>query len=295
VTDPESERARPPTGPGFSDAVTFTFADPSADLYGLARLGLAGADGERDASALAVLYAGREPVTAHARGDVRVAPDACFEHLSLPGLEATVVEPLRQWTVRFGDGPHGFELTFEASGPPADLGPSEPAARVGGMTGYVQVCHVHGTARTGGHTHEVRGLGQRAHAWGEPDWDRIGITRELGAWLDDGTGVTAVSVRPAEASDHENEATWAALLSSAGSLRVDEPRLSTTYDDAGRQRRASLELWVGSDDAYPRQASGEVVCGSTLELGRLRLDCAFMRWRMDGRSGVGRYDVLRSA
>jgi hypothetical protein len=275
--------------------VTFSFADTAAGLYGLARLGLAGADGERDASALAVLYAAGEAVAAHARGDVRVEPDASFERLELPGLEATIAEPLREWTVRFGDGPHGFELTFEASGPPADLEPSEPAARAGGMTGYEQLCHVHGTARAGGRAHEVRGVGQRGHAWGEPDWERIGSTRTLAAWLDDGTGVTVSAVRPAGASDHEDEATWAALLGSAGSLRVDEPRLSTTYDDAGRQRRANLELWVGSDDTYPRRATGEVVCGSTLDLGQLRLDCAFMRWRMGGHSGVGRYDLLRRA
>jgi hypothetical protein len=292
VTDPESERARQPTGPGFSDAVTFSFADVSAGLYGLARLGLAGTDGERDGSALAVLYSGREPVAAHARGDVRVAGDASFEHLELPGLEATVEQPLHQWTVRFADG---FDLTFEASGPPADLEPSEPAARAGGMTGYVQLCHVHGTARAGGRDHEVRGVGQRAHDWGEPDWERIGSTRTIAAWLDDGTGVTVVAVRPAGASDHGADATWATLLGSAGSLRVDDPRLSTTYDDAGLQRRANLELWVGAEDTYPRRATGEVVCGSTFELGQLRLDCAFMNWRMDGRSGVGRYDVLRPA
>jgi hypothetical protein len=35
------------------------------------------------------------------------------------------------------------------------------------------------------------------------------------------------------------------------------------------------------------------VCGSTLDLGPLRLDCAFLRWHMDGRVGVGRYDLLR--
>jgi hypothetical protein len=275
--------------------VAFSFADPSAGLYGLARLDLAGANGGRDASALAVLFAGGEPVAAHARGDVSVGLDAGFEHLALPGLEATIDEPLRLWTVRFGDGPDGFELTFEASGPPADLEPSEPAARVGGMSGYVQLCHVHGTARAGGRTHEVRGVGQRAHGWGAPDWERIGLTRTLAAWLDDGTGVTVVAVRPADASDHEDEATWAALLGASGSLRVDDPRLSTTYDDAGRQRSANLELWVGSEDTYPRRVTGEVVCGSTLDLGALRLDCAFMRWRMGGRSGVGRYDVLRRA
>jgi hypothetical protein len=295
VTDAASERARRPTGPGFTDMVSFSFADPAAAVYGLARVDLGGADGERDASALAVLYSGREPVAALAQGDVRVAPDAGFEHLALPGLEATIDEPLRQWSVRFGDGPHGFELTFEASGPPADLEPSEPAARVGGMAGYVQLCHVHGTARAGGRDLEVRGLGQRFHGWGEPDWQRIESTRTLSAWLDDGSGVTAVAVRPAGASDHRDETTWATLLGAAGSLRVDDPRLSTTYDDAGRQLRANLELWVGADDSYPRRATGEVVCGSTLDLGPVRLDCAFMRWRMDGRSGVGRYDVLRHA
>jgi len=76
---------------------------------------------------------------------------------------------------------------------------------------------------------------------------------------------------------------------------VDEPRLSTTYDEDGRQLRASLELWVGEEDDYPRRAAGEVLCGSTLDLGALRLDCAFLRWRMGGRSGVGRYDLLRRA
>jgi hypothetical protein len=275
--------------------VTFSFADPAADLYGLARLGLAGADDERDASALAVLFSGREPVATVARGGISIAPDAGFEQLALPGLEAAIDEPLRQWTVRFGDGPHGFDLTFEASGPPAELEPSEPAARAGGMTGYEQLCHVRGTARSGAGAKEVRGLGQRGHSWGEPDWERIGSTRTLGAWLDDGTGVAVSTVRPAGASNHEQDATWAALLGTAGSLRVDQPRLSTTYDDAGRQRRAGLELWVGEQDAYPRRAAGVVVCGSTLDLGQLRLDCAFLRWRMDGRSGVGRYDVLRRA
>ena len=30
-----------------------------------------------------------------------------------------------------------------------------------------------------------------------------------------------------------------------------------------------------------------------LDLGRLRMDCAFFRWRMEGREGVGRYDVVQ--
>ena len=273
----------------------FSFGDPAAGLFGLARLGLDGAGDDRDASALAVLFSGGSPVAAVARSGLRVAPDAGFEDLQLPGLHATIEEPLREWTVRFDDDARGFDLRFEAAGPPAEVGPSEPTARAGGMTGYVQLCRVHGTVRSGDHVNELRGLGERGHSWGEPDWQRIGSTRTLAAWLDDGTGVALCAVRPASATDHEDEATWAALLGAAGSLRVDEPRLSTTYDEAGRQRRAGLELWVGEDDGYPRRAAGEVLCGSTLDLGPLRLDCAFVRWRMEGRAGIGRYDVLRRA
>ena len=276
--------------------MTFSFGDPGAGLYGLARLGLSGADGDRTGSALAVLFSGTEPVAVHARGAVPLEADAGLERLSLPGLEATIDEPLQQWTVRFGDGERdGFELRFEASGPPAELEASESAAHAGGMEGYEQLCHVHGTVRTGGAEREVRCRGQRGHAWGEPDWERIESTRTLAAWLEDGSAVLLTAVRPAGAADHESDATWAAMIGPAGNLRVDEPRLSTTYDEAGRQRSAGLELWIGEDDAYPRRASGEVVCGSTLELGQLRLDCAFVRWHMGGRAGIGRYDLLRRA
>jgi hypothetical protein len=54
-------------------------------------------------------------------------------------------------------------------------------------------------------------------------------------------------------------------------------------------------LWVGEDDDYPRRGAGQVLCGSSVELGSLRLDLAFFGWTLDGRRGVGRYDVLRRA
>jgi hypothetical protein len=159
------------------------------------------------------------------------------------------------------------------------------------MAGYEQLCRVQGTARG----RAIDCLGQRGHAWGEPEWDRIALTRAIGAWLDDGTGFALTGVRPAGAGDHAAEATWAALLDPAGPRAVEEARLSTTYDGEGRQRRAGLELWLGGEDDYARRAAGEVLCGSTLELGQLRLDCAFLRWHMHGRTGVGRYDLVRRA
>jgi hypothetical protein len=248
--------------------------------------------GDGTGSVLAVLFAGGEPVAQHFRRGLPVEDG--FEALELPCLRTTVEEPLHSWTVRFDGGEHGFALTFEAAGPPAMLDAGEPAARAGELPGYEQLCHVHGTGWVGAQTHAVRCRGQRGHSWGEPDFDRVDAWRMLGAWLEDGTGVVLRSVRPVHGA-HGDEALWAAVLGSAGSLRVDDPRLSTTYDDAGHHRRAGLELWVGEDDPHPRRAAGDVLCGSTVDLGRLKLDCAFVRWRMDGRSGVGRYDVLRRA
>lgn len=198
--------------------------------------------------------------------------------------------------LRFDDGAGiALELVFDAASPAAELDAAEPAARAGGMVRREQLCHVHGTVRIADETRDVRCLGQRGQTHDGPDWDRVESTRTLAAWMDDGSAVVLSAVRPVGAPAHGSEETWAAVLGVAGALRVDEPRLSTTYDEEGRQWRAGLELWVGEDDDHPRRAAGEVVCGAALDLGTLRLDCAFVRWRMAGRRGVGRYDLLRRA
>jgi hypothetical protein len=293
VIGAEHEAARPATGPGFADAVTFAWGDPAQQLYGLARIGL---DGDGTASALAVLYSGTEPVAATARGDIELPAGADFAELAAGDLRTSVRTPLREWTIAFDGGEAGFALTAEALTAPAEIDAAEPVARAGGMVGYEQLCRVRGTVRAGGAERAVECLGQRSHVWGEPDWERIDSTRTLSAWLQDGTGVSLTSVRPAGAEGQDTDAAWAVLLDPvAGSLHVDEPRLSTVYDGDGHQRRAGLELWVGGEDDYPRRAAGEVLCGSTFDLGRLRLDCAFFAWHMEGRQGVGRYDLVRRA
>ena len=292
---PGHERARPVTGPAFADAVTFAFGDPDTELYGLARIGLSpGGDGAAAGSALAVLFAGREPVAALARGALEAPTGADWASVALGGLATSGDEPLRRWTISMEGGEHGFDLRFEALGPPAELEASDAVARAGGMAGYEQVCAVSGTVRTGGRVREVRCLGQRGHAWGEPDWSRLEAARTVAAWPARGAGLALTAVRP-EGAAHAEEPVWAALLDAEGARPIAEPRLTTTYDAEGRQRRAGLELWLHDDDAHPHRGSGEVLCGSTRDLGQLRLDCAFFRWRLDGREGVGRYDVLRRA
>jgi hypothetical protein len=161
------------------------------------------------------------------------------------------------------------------------------------MVTYEQVCAVTGTVRAEGRVREVRCLGQRGHSWGEPDWSGLASARTVAAWPQGGRALALTSVRPENAAAHADEPVWAALLDGEGAEPVADPRLSTTYDADGRQRRAGLELWMHDEDGLPHRGSGEVLCGSTLELGQLELDCAFFRWRIDGREGVGRYDVLR--
>jgi hypothetical protein len=287
-----------------TDSVTFAFGDASSQLYGLARLGVSRAeDGARRGSALAVLFAGREPVAAHAQGALAVAEGFGWDAVDLGALRASVEAPLDRWTVAFdaGDG-HGFALQVSALGEPAALAAEDAAARLGGMAGYEQPCRVRGIVRAGGRERAFDGLGQRGHAWGAADWERIELARTVTAWTDAGSAALT-AIRPAGAEHHSDEATWAAVWDPPRSddgraaqspLEVADGRLSTTYDADGHARRAGLELWLDGAE-WPRRGAGEVLCGSSLDLGALRLDCSFFRWHLEGHAGVGRYDIVRRA
>jgi hypothetical protein len=286
VIGPGDERLRPPAGHGFSDSVTIAFGDPTADVYAVARLGVVpGADPR--ASALAVLCADGQPVGVVAQGQIAVAePD--WAALEAAGVRMETAEPLRSWRAAFAAEEAGFDVRLSALTAPIEIA-------AGGLAGYDQLCRVQGTAVVGGRERPVDALGQRSHAWGVADWDRMESVRTIGAWLGEDHAVGLQAVRPHGAKGHEADAVSAWLVADEGPLDLAEARLSTTYDEEGRQRRAGLELWEREDSEYPHRVAGEVVCGSTLDLGALRLDTAFFRFRMEGREGAGRYDVLRRA
>jgi hypothetical protein len=290
---PEHDAPRAPEGDGFSEAVTVAFGDANAELYGVARLGLA--DG--GASGLAILFWRDEPVAVGAEGGVEISAPSSWDEVSAAGLDTTTLEPLRSWRLQFAGDEASFDIELEAIGALAELSPDHPVARAGGMAGYEQPLRVRGDARVGVARIAVDGLGQRGHSWGAPDWNRIELARSVSAWLGDDLAVSLTAIRPAGKHEHADEALAAAILERGEdgeprAIDVADPRLSTTYDGDGRQRHAGLELWV-DEDGFPRRAAGEVACGTSLDLGALRLDCAFFRWRMEGREGVGRYDVLR--
>jgi hypothetical protein len=286
-------------GAGESDAVTFAFGERDSELFGLARIGLQAREGAAaTATALALVFSAGEVATALAEADAEVAqPD--WADLAVDGLRMEVVEPLRAWRVALDAAGGGFDLRFAAASPPIELGEEDPAARLGGMEGYEHLCLVEGTVSADGESRPISCLGQRGHGWGAPDWSRLELARTVSAWWDEAHALTLSAVRPAGAHEHDQEALSAFLIDPGEGegepnvVRVAQPRLSTTYDAQGRQRRAGVELWVAEEDELPRRAAGQVACGTSLELGQLRLDCAFFDWRMEGRAGVGRYDVLR--
>jgi hypothetical protein len=281
---------------GFRDAVTFAFGDPVAKLYGHARIGL-GADG---ASGLALLFSGTEIAAAATASGVEVSSgsgsgSASWEEVRVAGLRTAVVQALSSWTLAFERDGAGFDLHFEARSTPALLDPESELAKLGGMQGYEQLCAVSGTVVLDGHERRVDCLGQRGHSWGSPDWKRIELARTLSAWLGADRALMLAAVRPARAKGHGEETVAAWLVDGAQPVAIGEPRLSTTYDAAQRQQRAGLELWFDEESEFARRASGKVLCGTTLDLGDVVLNSAFFGWRMEGREGVGRYDVMRRA
>jgi len=146
VIEPQDERARPGTDETFGDAVTFAFGDEESGLFATARIGFSPAAGTL--SALAVVFAGREPVAAVARGDIE-SGEVDWKAAEADGVRATIEEPLRRWSVGF-DGdvgasarctPEGHQELQEQRGrvrfgvgldQPHDLA-REPVGRLGGQ------------------------------------------------------------------------------------------------------------------------------------------------------------------
>ncbi|WP_026912817.1 hypothetical protein [Patulibacter minatonensis] len=317
VLDPDLERPRVSEAPGFSDAVTCAFADEASGVQGTIRIGLAAGA----ASGLTMVFVGGVPAVAHAEGGIAVdAGVRDYGELSAAGITHRVVEPHRRWTVSATLEGVVVELDLEATGPAFVLSPTHAAARRGGMEGYEQPCRVRGRVELQVPDQplrriEIDGVGQRGHQWGAPDWESLELSRTVTGWFGDDLAFNVSAMRPAGAASHADEVAWASVARPAAmvarededapdgsdapdpgagpeAVEAPEPRISTTVDGEGHHTFATVELWE-SDEGPVWTATGEPISGTTLELGRLRLDMAFFRWRLHGRTGLGRYDILR--
>jgi hypothetical protein len=180
-----------------------------------------------------------------------------------------------------GDGwqaelPGSFALTLE---------PLSEAAELGGVR--ARVVHVRGEAAG----RQVDGLGTVSETTVAPRWDELDSIRTISALVDDRHALLAVARRPRGAVGHGQELVRAQLLEEGALLAVEDARISTVYDGARRQQSAGLELWLPGEE-YPRRGSGQVIAGSSLDLEGIQVHVAVFRWRLDGREGVGSYELM---
>lgn len=99
----------------------------------------------------------------------------------------------------------------------------------------------------------------------------------------------------ASGADPEAGDVEAWVLRGDGSVRVDDPRLSTAYGADGSHDRVGLELWEGEDSEFPLRLAAERVARAQFELEHVRFHCAFLRWQHDGQVGSGCYELASAA
>jgi hypothetical protein len=120
------------------------------------------------------------------------------------------------------------------------------------------------------------------------------VRRSIGIVFADGGLLTLSALRPAGATEHGEEELAAVLCGPDGApVEVAEALLSTEYGDDGVQRRASLELWV-DDDGQPLRGAGTLISAPPLRRRGLRSEIAFFRWSVEGREGLGHYEIVRA-
>ena len=205
-------------------------------------------------SGATILFEGRKPVALH---------------------EGPSIEPSGEgWRAEL---PGRLSLELEPVTPEADLG--DVRARVVSVRGEAA-------------GRRVAGLGTLSETDVPPRWEELDALRSLSALVDERHALLAIARRPRDAVGHGEEVVTARLVEDDAVLAVENARISTVYDSGGRQRSAGLELWVPGED-YPRRGSGQLIAGSSLDLDGLHVHAAIFRWRLDGREGIGAYELMQ--
>jgi hypothetical protein len=121
------------------------------------------------------------------------------------------------------------------------------------------------------------------------------LRRSIGIVFADGGLLALSAVRPAGATDHGAEEVVAILCDpDAAPVEVSEALLSTEYGPDGVQRRATLELWI-DDEGQPLRGAGTLISSSAVHRPGLDSNVAFFRWSLEGREGLGHYEIVHAA
>jgi hypothetical protein len=120
--------------------------------------------------------------------------------------------------------------------------------------------------------------------------------RSIGIVFSDGGLLALTAVRPPASEEHGDERLAAVLCGPDGApVEVSETLLSTEYGPDGVQRRATLELWTDGEEGQPLRGGGTLISAAKVRHPGLSADVAFFRWSVEGREGLGTYEVSRSA
>jgi hypothetical protein len=122
------------------------------------------------------------------------------------------------------------------------------------------------------------------------------LRRSIGIVFADGGLLTLSATAPLGAAEHGEETVVAVLCDpDAAPVAFGETLLSTEYGEDGVQRRASLELWLDTDDGQPVRGAGTLISSIEVEALGLATRIAFFRWSVEGREGLGHYEIARAS
>ena len=120
------------------------------------------------------------------------------------------------------------------------------------------------------------------------------LRRSIGIVFADGGLMALTSSLPRGGREHGDEQVAAVLCDpDAAPIEFEEALLSTEYGEDGVQRRATLELWPTADGGAPLRGAGSLISSIAVEREGLRAEIAFFRWSVEGREGLGHYEVAR--
>jgi hypothetical protein len=118
--------------------------------------------------------------------------------------------------------------------------------------------------------------------------------RSIGIVFSDGGLLALSAVRPPGSSRHGDEQVAAVLCDPDGApVEVSETLLSTEYGPDGVQRRATLELWIDGEEGQPLRGAGTLISAAKVRKPGVESDIAFFRWNVEGRDGLGHYELVR--
>ncbi len=127
-----------------------------------------------------------------------------------------------------------------------------------------------------------------------PDPDSI-RRRAIGIVFADGGLLALTAARPAGRVRHGDEEVAAVLCDpDAAPVAFEEALLSTEYGEDGVQRRATLELWTDTEAGRPLRGAGSLISSVAVRRGGLDSEIAFFRWSVEGREGLGHYEIARA-